>query len=183
MAKVTGALFSLSASGKFAEAIVFTAWKGRQVVRQLVTPANPKSADQVAQRNMVRATGVAQHWANLTVEKGAGRLKTDKELLTELAPAGQAWNGFLNKAMIGAGSTIYDAAAAAWAALTAGEKTAWDTAAGGLAPIYPATNQEIAGGATGTPLTAGQGFYHYQYGLYNAGVAAVPPSAVPPVYA
>jgi len=183
MAKVSGPLFSVDASGGFASALVFGKWKGRNTVRQLVTPSNPQSQIQQDQRNMVRNVGVAQHFANLTTEKGDSRLSTDKDLLKALAPAGQAWNGFLSKSMIGAGSLNYAAAAAAWTALTAPQKTAWDDAADATTPAFPQTYQAEALGVAGTPLTSGQGFFHYQYGLYVAGVSAVAPSAVPPVYA
>lgn len=57
MAKVTGPLFSVSATGKVAEAIVFFPWKGRHVVRQWLKPANPKSTDQGDQRLICGALG------------------------------------------------------------------------------------------------------------------------------
>lgn len=44
MAKVTGPLYSMSASGKIANALVFFGWKGINVVREWVIPANPKTA-------------------------------------------------------------------------------------------------------------------------------------------
>lgn len=183
MAKVSGPLFSVDASGGFASALVFGKWKGRNTVRQLVTPANPQSQDQQDSRNRVRAVGNAQHWANITTEKGASRPVTDKAKLIDLAPAGQAWNGFLSKSMIGAGDLNYTAAEAAWTALTSGEKTAWNSAADALTPAFPQTYQADALGVAGTPLTSGQGFFYYQYGLYVAGVSTVAPGATPPTYA
>ncbi len=59
MAKVTGPLFSVSASGKIGDAIVFFPWKGRHVVRQWLKPANPKSADQGDIRLILGALGRA----------------------------------------------------------------------------------------------------------------------------
>lgn len=50
MAKVTGPLFSLSASGQIAKSLVYMTWKGIQDVRKYVIPANPKSALQIVQR-------------------------------------------------------------------------------------------------------------------------------------
>lgn len=44
MAKVTGPLYSMSASGKIGNALVFFGWKGISVVREWVIPANPKTA-------------------------------------------------------------------------------------------------------------------------------------------
>lgn len=50
MAKVKGPLFSLGASGKLADSLVYMNWKGIDDVRQYVIPANPKTADQQTQR-------------------------------------------------------------------------------------------------------------------------------------
>lgn len=182
MAKVSGPLMSMDARGKFGDTLVFSGWKGRPTVRQLVTPTNPQSADQVASRNRVRATGAAQHFANLCALLGAGRLVTDKAAIQAITPSGYAWNGFLVDSMIGAGGLTYTAAQAAWDALAAGEKTAWDTAADGLTPAIPAVAQQVAGGGAGTPLTSGNVFFLYTYGLYAMGITTIP-GAVPPVYA
>jgi len=46
MAKITGPLHSDTATGKFAKSMVFFAWKGINVCRQLVIPKNPQSAGQ-----------------------------------------------------------------------------------------------------------------------------------------
>lgn len=62
MAKVVMPLMSASASGKFAKSIVAFGWKGINVMRQLVTPANPQSAGQgnirVILGNLGRAVGM-----------------------------------------------------------------------------------------------------------------------------
>lgn len=63
MAVVSAPLMSLGASGKLGGAIVFSSWKGRPVVRQLVTPSNPKSPKQIARRAMMRF--LSQSWAPL----------------------------------------------------------------------------------------------------------------------
>jgi len=182
MAKVTGPLMSMDARGKFAGALVFSVWKGRPTVRQLVTPANPMSANQMTVRNAMRVLAAGQRFSNLTTTKRAGETVTDKAELISLAPAGQAWNGFLVKSAIGAGSINYDAASVAYAALTAPQKTAWNDAAVALVPAIPAVAQKAAGGVPATDMTAGEVFFHYVYGLYMAGATTVP-GAVPPVYA
>jgi hypothetical protein len=51
MAKVTGPLFSLSASGQIAKMLVYMKWKGLDDVRKYVVPANPNSAGQQTQRS------------------------------------------------------------------------------------------------------------------------------------
>jgi hypothetical protein len=64
MVKVNAPALSLDASGKLGGALVFSKWKGRNYVRQLVTPANPQSGGQVGVRSMFRF--LTQNWAGLT---------------------------------------------------------------------------------------------------------------------
>jgi len=59
MAKLTGPLFSLSASGKLAKTLVYADWKGIDYARQYVIPSNPNSAGQQTQRGFL-TTAVAQ---------------------------------------------------------------------------------------------------------------------------
>ena len=63
MAGVKGPLMSFDASGKLADSIVFSKWKGRNYVRQLVTPHNPKSVAQVGMRAMFAFC--AQEWTGI----------------------------------------------------------------------------------------------------------------------
>ena len=65
MARVTGPLMSLDASGSIGKAITFAKWRGRNYVRRLVVPSNPKSALQVAMRASLRF--ITQSWAALSV--------------------------------------------------------------------------------------------------------------------
>ena len=48
MAKVTGPLFSIDASGKFADSLVFSKWKGLNIVRQYSKPSQNTTAKQEA---------------------------------------------------------------------------------------------------------------------------------------
>ncbi len=57
MAKVTGPLMSMSASGKLGNAIVFFPWKGLHVVREWLKPANPKTGTQGDSRVIAGALG------------------------------------------------------------------------------------------------------------------------------
>jgi len=59
MAKVTGPLFSMSASGKLGDAMVFFGWKGLNVVRQWVIPTNKMSDNQGDQRIYLGGCGRA----------------------------------------------------------------------------------------------------------------------------
>ena len=60
MAKTTGPLFSVDASGKLADSIVYSRWRGVKYVRQFVIPANPNSGAQQVQRG--RMTEAVQNW-------------------------------------------------------------------------------------------------------------------------
>lgn len=182
MAKVTGPLMSMDASGKFGDALVFGKWKGRNTVRQLVTPANPNSQGQENARNRTRVTGALQLWANQTTLKAQGKTLTDKERIKAVTPAGFAWNGYLTEKIIGKGGLTYDAAQTAYGALAPAEKTAWDNAAAALSPVINSIFQTVAGGGAGTPLTGGNAWFIYQYGLAQIGLAATP-GATPPTYA
>lgn len=64
MATTKGPLMSLDASGSVADTITFSKWKGRNYVRELVIPANPKTGLQTG----VRATFkfITQVWASLS---------------------------------------------------------------------------------------------------------------------
>ena len=91
MAKVTGPLYSMSASGKLADAMVYFGWKGINVVRGWVKPANPQSEGQGDQRIMVGGTG-----------RAVGEIKPAKvfaQQLIDLAliPGGQTKQSFLVK--------------------------------------------------------------------------------------
>jgi len=69
MARVAGPAMSMEASGKLAGTIVFSRWKGRSVVRQLVTPNNPKSAKQVSMRACMRF--LSHRWATIATDDQA----------------------------------------------------------------------------------------------------------------
>lgn len=113
MAKVTGPLYSMSASGKLADAMVYFAWKGVNVVRGWVKPANPQSAGQGDQRIKLGGTG-----------RAVGEIKPEKVFAQQLIdlgliPGGQTKQSFMVKYIID--HYIYDSTtyAAELAALTA----------------------------------------------------------------
>jgi len=68
VAKLKAPLFSLGASGALGEALVFFGWKGLNVVREYVIPANPKSTGQVTQRGYLTnaVTGIHTAQADAT---------------------------------------------------------------------------------------------------------------------
>ena len=74
MAKVTGPLFSLSASGSVGKTITFGIWKGIAWVRKHFIPENPQTAEQV---NMRTALGLMVAYWQGTVTQAQ---KDDYEL-------------------------------------------------------------------------------------------------------
>lgn len=69
MVKVQGPAFSLAASGKLGGTVVFSKWKGRPYVRELVKPANPKSGGQISVRAMMKF--LSQEWSGLSTANKA----------------------------------------------------------------------------------------------------------------
>ena len=182
MARVKGPLMSMEASGAYGGTLVFAQRKGAAVVRQLVTPANPKSTKQEIAKNIVRVGGNLQKWANATTMKASGQTAVDSVRLAAIAPSAQTWNSYLVQLISGKGALVYAAARAAYTALAAGEKTAWNDAAVALTPALPTTYQTAAGGVATTAMTAGEAWIIYHWGLASVGLSSTP-GAVPPTYA
>jgi len=89
MVRVQAPAMSLDASGSLAGAIVFSKWKGRPYVRELVIPANPKSGGQVGIRAMLRF--LSQDWTNIS--------SADKSTWSDLAKAAviSNFNAYIGK--------------------------------------------------------------------------------------
>ena len=180
MAKTTGPLFSLTASGTVGKTITYSNWKGRPYVRRRVIPLNPMTDGQMDVRNALRAIAQSIVWANLTTKVCPTATPTDKIKIAAVTPDGLAWNGhFLGKA-IGINLDAYTAAMAIWTPFTT-EKAAWTVAADALTPAMLGVPQVEEFGVAGTPLTSGNVFFLFRYGLYMLSLAAVP-GAVPPTY-
>jgi len=69
MARVTGPLMSIDASGSIASTIVYSKWRGRNYVRRHAIPANPRSGPQLAARAVIAFLGRA--WETVTVPNRA----------------------------------------------------------------------------------------------------------------
>lgn len=91
MARVTGPLMSVDASGKVADSIVFSKWKGINYVRQWLKPANPQSADQGDQRIVIGGTG--RSCGKVAVTSPFNTKLSDKGVI----PAGQSKQSYLVK--------------------------------------------------------------------------------------
>lgn len=69
MARTVGPLMSVDASGSFGKSMVFSKWKGRNYVRQLVTPTNYRYPAQTGVRSMMKF--LAQYWASISAPNQA----------------------------------------------------------------------------------------------------------------
>jgi hypothetical protein len=182
MAKATGPLFSLEASGTIAKTVTYSRWKGRPYVRVRTIPLNPYEVDQVKARNRIRAMAPAVHWANYTTQVLSGETEKDETRIRAITPDTFAWNGFLVDKGIGSKAIDYDYAEVIWGVLSAGQKTAWDNCANGLTPPMFGTAQGATGGGYSANMTSGNVLMHYMYALFKMGLYTQP-NETPPVYA
>jgi len=82
MVKVQAPALSLDASGSLAGALVFSKWKGRNYVRSLVKPANPRSGGQVGTRSMFKF--LAQKWAGVSeANQATWETRADQKIVSE----------------------------------------------------------------------------------------------------
>jgi hypothetical protein len=154
MAKTTGALMSMVASGKFASSIVFDK-RGR--ARAYVIPANPQSTGQGDVRQKLAACQA------VLKQLIAGAITAVKAV----APVPSQWNSYAVQQCIGTGSGYWTAAANAWTALAGGDHTAWDAA-------FPTVVVPDISYKAMTDLTAGEAAFHVAYGLYQSGAITAP---------
>jgi len=130
MAKVSGPLMSMTASGKIADALVFFPWKGIAAVRQWLKPANPMQPAQGIRRILMGGTGracgrISPRTGSTTVSWLAKEL-----ILLKLIPSAQTKQSFLVQYILDhyiTGSTSYALQLSAATNLTA--KTTWQACA------------------------------------------------------
>lgn len=143
MAKLKGPLFSLGASQQLAKTLVYFNWKGLNVVREYVVPANPKTTLQITQRGYITAAVAKVHTAQA---RAAGTLSEADQIAYSALVAAKGkimtWFNQAVKLWIDvkvAGDTPVVYSGIAWGALAVGafnvnlflnEETASDLAAG-----------------------------------------------------
>jgi len=130
MAKVTMPLYSATASGKIAGAMVFFPWKGKACVRQLVTPVNRMTADQGDARLHLGGAGRAAAAANKNGDF-VGQLES-----LSLIPGGQTKQSFIARKLVQLymhDKTAFDAEYTEYAAHA--HKSAFDVGATSLALV------------------------------------------------
>lgn len=148
MSKVVAPLGSFSASGKIGKSLVFFSHLGRNVVRGLVTPANPKTTTQGDSRLLLGALGRACR----AVVNPSDWL-TDAKTVT---PSGQTWVSYLITqviALYGSGQTGVAALQAAMEGHTETAQFETSAAAVGL------TDLEVTYAGTVSTITAGAQLY------------------------
>ena len=148
MAKVVAPLGSFSASGKIGKSLVFFSHLGRNVVRGLVTPANPQTVGQGDSRLLLGALG-----------RAARAVVTPSDWFKDantVTPSGQTWVSYMITNVIniyGKGTT---GVSALQTAADASSATNLETAAEGVG----LTDLTIAyATATDDTLTAGAQLY------------------------
>jgi len=127
MAKVTGPLMSLDASGTVGKTATFSKWKGRNYVRLRVTPMNRQTSNQQDARIYLGGAGHALSFALKPVGVTAGSAFYNKALAA--APAGQSWISFAMRSIIGSGASTIVGNLATYTGLSSGVKTVYGAAA------------------------------------------------------
>lgn len=180
MARVTGPLMSMEASGTIGKTLTFANWVGRQYVRRWTRPANPQTQDQMDQRNAFSVIGVGVSQANKCLQANSTTTKTDEQAFRDKTPSGMRWNGYIQKVLTGSGAAGYNAAKLAWNAIS--NKAGWDSAASNLLPPVQSAPQYQAGGASDTAATPGEVLFVMNYELYLIGASLTAPTETPPTY-
>ena len=181
MAKVSGPLFSVDASGGYANSLVFTKSKGKNYARRLVTSENKHTAAQEASRNYTRITAACQKWANANTQIHPALTVPDKQALMLVTPPGNTWNVFLADNILGLNKASILDANDKWDYLGMSGPSNWNNAALALAVPFKSVQQTVAGGGPGSTKSAGYMFFVYAHGLYWAGLAPLYLNT-PPVY-
>lgn len=121
MSKVVAPLQSFSASGKIGKSLVFFSHLGRNVVRGLVTPSNPKSETQGDSRLLLGALGRSV--------SGVVHPSNYYNDVIQAVPSGQTWVSYFIRNIINVFGTGTTGVAALNAELTAHEATNWEAQA------------------------------------------------------
>ena len=154
MAKVTGPLMSLDASGTVGNTTTFSKWKGRNYVRLRVTPQNPKTEDQATARTYMGAIGQA---LSSILTRAKDSLHVGSQFWADavsFAPAGQSWISFASRTILGTNFGNIAAVVTAYTAVSSTPKGYYDTnaASAGL------TTFSLSYG-TADPIAAGAQLY------------------------
>lgn len=189
MPVVTAPLFSFTARGALAKAIVYFPWKGLAAVRSYAVPANPNTTDQQTQRGYLRDAVDKLHAAQIRASHAFDDAdKTAYALLASLAATPLTWFNAICKLWLdnmiasivpciysdgGMTATVHNAAIAI---AYLNEETGSSLAAGkfylgsspstlivaGTATIVAGVSATNSGGGAWTTLASG-GRYYWQF--------------------
>lgn len=160
MAKVTMPLLSTEARGKIANAIVFFPWKGRNIVRRWLIPANPQSVDQMTARAKLKAIGKAISKIYTPTDVTGGSIVYKAALAK--TTAGQPWNAWFAKQVLDYIKVTTNWAAITGAYTTASEHTNFEAVATALGLV----NFAMTAGYT-DEIEAGLQLYLAAYAAYQ----------------
>ena len=168
MAKVTGPLMSLDASGTVGKTATFSKWKGRNYVRLRVTPMNPQTDSQAATRTFLGALGQA---LSSVLTKAKDSLHVGSAFwaaAVSFAPAGQSWISFASRTILGTNFGSITAAIAAYTAVSSTPKGYYDAHAATLG----LTDFSLSYGSA-DPIVAGAQLYAmYKFAVEQLGYVA-----------
>ena len=158
MAKVTGPLMSLDASGTVGNTAVFSKWKGRNYVRLRVIPKNMRSADQQLTRGYLGVIAKAAK-AVLTAAKDTLPGLGSQFFLDAVAgaPSGQSWISYLQAQE----HDFVDSLHTTYLALSSMIRGYYDTGADSLG-LFPYIT------VGDTPVTYTNGFQAYLLAVFAA---------------
>lgn len=180
MARVEGPLFSLQAHGKLARTIVYTRSRGLNVVRELVTPTNPRTTGQANERTVLVAVGRMLSRINANqLGRVTSNTMTPLEYLKSIRVAPRVWNSELVKRGYLDGWTTLDADRTAWAALTPEQQTAWNTFNTAFANSFESTPGAPMSSIT---LAPGEMAFTFARAMARAGYYSPVPDTAPPAW-
>jgi len=154
MAKVTGPLMSLDASGTVGKTAVFSKWKGRNYVRLRVIPMNRQTPDQQDARTRTGSVGRSMSIVARPVSPNLGSQFYLDSLAA--APAGQSWVSYSIRTILGSAFSTFDDDRLDFIAITTPNDGYYDDAAeaAGLADFAIAVTGVL------TLIEAAEQFYH-----------------------
>jgi hypothetical protein len=155
MAKVTGPLMSLDASGTVGKTATFSKWKGQNYVRLRVTPKNIQGDPQAEVRTKLGVIGKMLSYVLYPTAFNTFTFSPFYTAAVANAPAGQSWISYAMKLIIGTGASTFDANHTAYGVLSGGNKTIYETAAA----LLGLTSFSLSYGAYGA-IAAGEQLYH-----------------------
>lgn len=183
MAKVTGPLMSLEASGTIGDALTFSRWVGRPYVRRYSVPGNPQTLIQETHRNRFSVMGTIATWATRNNQTFDANTDDVQKLIKSKTPSDQRWNGFLLRVMTSGNGAQFNACRNEWNTLSSGSKANWEIAATDLTPPMPSAAQRGAGGVSVTAATPGFLLFTLHWALFQMGLQPAAPDGTPPTYA